>query len=134
MKRIERFIAALSRNQWREQRDLRKWSVQRSTYLAPEEYEHGPLPAEQGPVSSLDGGYGTTYFMSTDIYLPEEWHPAESALLYEGGGEGLLRVNGSPYHGLDRNHGFVPLPAIAPGQRIHLEIELYDPIPSRRIR
>lgn len=130
MKRIERFIAALSRNQWREQRDLRKWSVQRSTYLAPEEYEHGPWSAEQGPVSSLDGGYGTTYFMSTDTYLPEEWHPTELALLYKGGGEGLLRVNGLPYHGLDRNHGFVPLPAIAPGQRMHLEIELYDPIPE----
>lgn len=130
MKRIERFIAALGRNQWREQRDLRKWSLQRSNYLAPEKYEHSSVATESDSLKSLNGGYGTTYFLSTDIYLPEDWHPAELALLYEGGGEGLLRVNGAPYHGLDRNHSFVPLPAIAPEQKVQLEIELYDPVPE----
>ncbi|WP_342774078.1 hypothetical protein [Paenibacillus oralis] len=130
MKRIERFIAVLGKSQWRRRQPLREWSIRRSRYLAPGVYEHGPEPAKASAPDVLDGGYGTTYFLSGEFALPQGWEGEDIGLVYEGGGEGLLRLDGAPYHGLDRNHGFVPLPAAAPGQRLRIDIELYDPIPE----
>ena len=45
-------------------------------------------------------------------------------------GEGLLRINGVSYQGLDRNHTFVKLDPKRTGLNMKLEIELYDPIPE----
>lgn len=51
-------------------------------------------------------------------------------LIFESGGEGLLRVNGVSYQGLDRNHTFVTLRPEGDGSVLELEIELFDPIPE----
>ncbi|HFL2538663.1 TPA: hypothetical protein ACG3G9_003822, partial [Clostridioides difficile] len=68
--------------------------------------------------------------MSKLIEIPGDWEDHAIALTFEAGGEGLLKVNGKPYHGLDRNHWLVPLPRSRVGTSPLLEIELYDPIPE----
>lgn len=41
-----------------------------------------------------------------------------------------MKINGAPYHGLDSNHWFIPLPPGTAGGELQLEIELYDPVPE----
>lgn len=86
--------------------------------------------AIQQPLNPLNSTYGTTYFLSKRVQIPETWQSEAIGLIFEAGGEGLLKVNGVPYHGLDRNHTFVPLPRERIGAAPKLEIELYDPIPE----
>ncbi|MEK4004328.1 alpha-mannosidase [Paenibacillus sp. FSL H3-0333] len=130
MKRMERFTGWLAKRQWAEKLELAEWRMRKSRYLTPGCYEHEEELHQQYNVSLLDGGYGTTYFLQREITVPGEWAHEEAALLYLGRGEGLLRLDGAPYHGLDSNHWFIPLPSYAPGERLKLEIELYDPVPE----
>lgn len=130
MKRMERFTGWLAKRQWAEKIELAEWRMRKSRYLTPGCYEHEEELHQQYNVSLLDGGYGTTYFLQREITVPGEWAHEEAALLYLGRGEGLLRLDGAPYHGLDSNHWFIPLPSYAPGERLKLEIELYDPVPE----
>ncbi|WP_340025858.1 alpha-mannosidase [Paenibacillus sp. FSL K6-1096] len=130
MKRMNRFTRWLAKRQWAEKIELAEWTLRRSRYLTPGSYEHEAELHQKYNVSQLDGGYGTTYFLQREITVPGEWAREEAALLYLGRGEGLLRLDGAPYHGLDSNHWFIPLPSSAPGERLELDIELYDPVPE----
>ncbi|MBT2291072.1 alpha-mannosidase [Paenibacillus albidus] len=130
MKRITRFMEWLAARQWSELRALEEWELRKSRYIGPGVYEHETLHWQKQKVSQLDGGHGTTYFMRRELSVPSEWAGAQAALLYRGEGEGLLRINGQAYHGLDRNHWFIPLPAESAGKSLALEIELYDPVPE----
>ncbi|GAA0134975.1 alpha-mannosidase [Paenibacillus sp. YSY-4.3] len=68
-----------------------------------------------------------------DEHHPRNGHNGQSThigLVFESGGEGLLRVNGASYQGLDRNHTFVTLRPERDGSVLNLEIELFDPIPE----
>lgn len=133
MNRISRFISWLEQRQWQERITVTDWKVRKAAYLTPGVYQYADqadgdsaAPLDAG---RLDGGHGTTYFLSTRLEIPQGWGE-DAALLFQGGGEALLRVDGDPYHGLDANHGYVPLPASRVGSRPSLEIELYDPIPE----
>lgn len=130
MNRIRRFIKQLETNVWTEVIELPEWKLQKAKYICPGVYEFENNSPSVQQVGKLDGGYGTTYFMSLEIVIPPGWGPDETALLFEAGGEGLLKINGEPYHGLDRNHNYIPLPASVVGRKALLEIELYDPIPE----
>ncbi|AIQ43762.1 alpha-mannosidase [Paenibacillus sp. FSL R5-0912] len=130
MKRMNRFTLWLAKRQWAEKIELAEWSMQRSRYLTPGNYEHEEELHLNYSISRLDGGYGTTYFLQREITVPGDWAPEEAALLYLGRGEGLLKINGAPYHGLDSNHWFIPLPPGTAGGELQLEIELYDPVPE----
>ncbi|MFP4974189.1 alpha-mannosidase [Paenibacillus sp. CN-4] len=130
MKRMNRFIGWLANRQWAEKIELKEWSMRKSRYITPGVYEHEEEYHPHYSISRLDGGYGTTYFLQREVTLPEDWPREASALLYLGRGEGLLSINGEPYHGLDSNHWFIPLPPGAVGEELQLHIELYDPIPE----
>jgi len=86
--------------------------------------------ALQQSLNPLNSTQGTTYFLSKRVQIPETWQGHTIGFVFEAGGEGLLKVNRVPYHGLDRNHTFVPLPRERVGISPQLEIELYDPIPE----
>ncbi|KAA8786526.1 alpha-mannosidase [Paenibacillus sp. 4624] len=131
MIRIQRFIEDLKQKQWLEVVELPEWQMQRARYIRPGEYEYelegnGAIQ----PLNPLNSTHGTTYFLSKRIEVPQTWRGEAIGFIFEAGGEGLLKVNGVPYHGLDRNHTFVPLPIERVGLAPKLEIELYDPIPE----
>ncbi|WP_440115395.1 alpha-mannosidase [Paenibacillus sp. QZ-Y1] len=130
MIRIQRFIQDLAQQQWLDTIELPQWRMQKAKYIRSGEYEFEQEHAAVQSVNPLDSHHGTTYFLSITVEVPVEWEDHAVGLIFEAGGEGLLKVNGTPYHGLDRNHGFVPLPKNRVGSTPLLEIELYDPIPE----
>ncbi|AWB43090.1 alpha-mannosidase [Paenibacillus sp. CAA11] len=130
MERITRFIRELSERQWLEQMELRSWDITRSTYIRPGVYEDvAPYPEGKG-LDRFPSNQGTTYFFRTRLSVPEAWHSQPYGLIFASGGEGLLRVNGASYQGLDRNHTYVTLDPERVGRSPELEIELFDPIPE----
>ncbi|WP_217595900.1 alpha-mannosidase [Cohnella sp. GbtcB17] len=131
MERLRRFLRELSEAQWLERAEVRDWAIDRATYVLPGRYEAiGPYESEE--LAAFPSKQGTTYFFRKELELPENWiaSGAKIGLVFESGGEGLLRVNGASYQGLDRNHTFVTLDAARIGTTPELEIELYDPIPE----
>lgn len=132
MYRIHRFIRNLTERQWAEQKPLTDWELRKVRYILPGQYEPLEGSAETSLLSDmkLDGKHGITYFLKKPITIPAEWEHGTAGLTVSGGGEGLLRVNGASYQGLDRNHNFVPLYLDGVGLTPLLEIELYDPIPE----
>ena len=130
MIRISRFIENMSQQQWLAKVELPEWQMQKARYIRPGEYRMEQEEASVQFVNPLHSTHGTTYFMSKLIEIPGDWEDHAIALTFEAGGEGLLKVNGKPYHGLDRNHWLVPLPRSRVGESPLLEIELYDPIPE----
>ncbi|MDO7908175.1 alpha-mannosidase [Paenibacillus sp. JX-17] len=130
MERIRRLIRELSECQWLEQQELSSWSITRSDYILPGQYE-GLAPYTEGAgLSSFPSRQGTTYFFRTTIQLEGSWLEGSFGLVFDSGGEGLLRVNGRSYQGLDRNHTYVTLDPSVIGAVPELEIELFDPIPE----
>lgn len=130
MKHADRFVQFLAAHEQLEAIELPEWQLQRMIYLSPGKYE----PIDSAPslqaVSRLDSTQGTTYFLHKELVIPEHWGMDEAALEFSAGGEGLLKINGRPYHGLDRNHAFLFLPLDQCGRQLTLDIELYDPIPE----
>ncbi|SDM25723.1 alpha-mannosidase [Paenibacillus sp. OK060] len=130
MIRIQRFIQDLAQQQWKDTLELPEWQMQKTKYIRPGVYENEQENAAVQSLNPLHSNHGTTYFLSKTVKIPANWEEDVVGLIFEAGGEGLLRVNGMPYHGLDRNHGYVPLPKSRVGTTPLLEIELYDPIPE----
>lgn len=129
MIRIKRYIQQLSKAQWLYDEKLSDWDVRRAVYQTPGKYEWRGDSVQQS-LDTLDGCYGTTYFISRRIPIPASWNGEKIGLLIQGGGEGLLRLNGKSLHGVDRNHGFVPFTPKTAEEIMDVEIELYDPIPE----
>ncbi|XEC93745.1 alpha-mannosidase [Paenibacillus tarimensis] len=130
MIRIGRFIRDLSDKQWLDTIELQEWEVRIGKYILPGQYEFDSESGGVQDVHSIRSAHGTTYLMKRVVEIPGDWLDGQIGMLFEAGGEGLLKVNGVPYHGLDRNHTYVPLPAERVGSSPVLEIELYDPIPE----
>lgn len=132
MIRIQRFIQDMEQSRWLGCIELPQWQVQRTKYVVPGKYEDEQEVSALEDITALQGIHGTTYRLGTTLDIPPEWEDGTIGLVFETRGEGLLRVNGQSYHGLDRNHGFVPLPRSRTGMNPVLEVELYDPIPEPR--
>lgn len=130
MERIRRFIRELSESQWLEVQDIRSWDITRSYYKEPGVYENAASYPEGQQLQPFPSKQGTTYFFKTRLHIPAHWMAAPFGLVFESGGEGLLRVNGRSYQGLDRNHTYVTLDPAAVGTAPELEIELFDPVPE----
>ncbi|ANF95935.1 alpha-mannosidase [Paenibacillus bovis] len=129
MHRMERFVKHLAERQWLEQIELTDWTIEEARYITAGRYE--TLSPRRQSNMTLQGKHGITYLLEAQVLLPASWAEHPAGLLFSaGGGEGLLRVNGEFYHGLDRNHTFVPFRPEHAGQTLQLEIELYDPIPE----
>ncbi|THF73583.1 alpha-mannosidase [Cohnella fermenti] len=151
MERVNRFIRELADVQWLERQGIRDWAIEKTIYVLPGQYEELGAVERAGLTDSVDlaaaeeaddaklpgtvpfpSKQGTTYFFRTTLDLPADWDASRGpiGLVFESGGEGLLRVNGKSWAGLDRNHTFAVLDAATVGSSPVLEIELSDPIPE----
>ncbi|MBU5672365.1 alpha-mannosidase [Paenibacillus brevis] len=130
MNRIERLIRHLSELQWKESRTLTGWKVKRGRYILPGQYEWDEDISVEHAGDALDGNAGTTYLLHNQLNIPLEWPSEEIGLRLQSTGEGLLRINGHSYHGLDSNHSFVSINPLKVGYFLELEIELMDPHPN----
>ncbi|MCE3198854.1 alpha-mannosidase [Paenibacillus sonchi] len=130
MERIRRFIRELSERQWLEQHTLEGWDIQAGVYTVPGQYDGMRPYTEGGDFTLFPSVQGTTYFFRRTLAVPAEWAGQRAGLIFESGGEGLLRVNGESRQGLDRNHTFATLEPSPDGRPLELEIELFDPIPE----
>lgn len=129
MSRIERLIRQLTDMQWIESRKLEAWTIKRGHYIQPEQYNWKDQFNMVHPEAALNNESTTTYLLQSTIEIPEAWIVDDVGLLFESSGEGLLRINGNSYHGLDINHSFVPIHPHKVGYSPKLEIELMDPEP-----
>lgn len=130
MERINRMIRELEERQWLDYRAIADWQVQTSPYRLPGDYGPAEPFAGSEAFDLFPSVQGTTYFFRTAVEIPAEWPGNEAGLVFRSGGEGLLRVNGVSWQGLDRNHTYAALNPEKAGRRPELEIELYDPIPE----
>jgi alpha-mannosidase len=128
MKRLKRFIRTLQEYVHTDIIKVEDWKAAVSVYQGPGRYE--ACGKELGTVSEGDRlvSPGETVFLDKDLLLPDSWREKKVELLFATSGEGMLRLNGVPYHGLDRNRGVIPLPAdnVREG-KVHLRIELMNP-------
>ncbi|MDG0793011.1 alpha-mannosidase [Cohnella ginsengisoli] len=131
MERLRRFLRELSEAQWLERAEVSGWAIDRATYVLPGQYEER-APYKTEGLAPFPSKQGNTYFFRKKLELPGDWIASGGTvgLIFESGGEGLLRVNGASFQGLDRNHTFVTLDAARVGTSPELAIELYDPIPE----
>lgn len=130
MHRINRFLKKLAGMQWRETVPLPEWEMRKACYIVPGVYEYESEDYFVQTMDPLNSTQGVTYFLRKQLEIPYDWHSDPIGLVVDGGGEGLLKVNGVPYHGVDRNHSFIPLHLLGVGLNPLIEIELYDPIPE----
>ncbi|WP_178020345.1 alpha-mannosidase [uncultured Paenibacillus sp.] len=130
MNRIERLIRHLSDLQWKTLQTLTAWKILRGRYILPGKYHWEEEISVEHLGDALAGTAGTTYLLRKKVVIPAEWPAENVGLVIESGGEGLLRINGNSYHGLDSNHSFVPMDPRKVGHDPELEIELMDPEPN----
>ncbi|RAV04753.1 alpha-mannosidase [Paenibacillus sp. YN15] len=125
-KRTERFLRSLDSHKWLDQVELAEWSCRRAIYLEEGSYEYmeGVETVSPGQLVSKPG---ETLFLEKTAAVPASWRGGKIGLVFKAGGEGLLSLGGVPYHGLDGNRSFIPLPAeLASGEELSLHIELYN--------
>lgn len=135
MQRIERFIYALSKLVVSEARELGPWSGIIAIYDKPVSYERKKEGITVNKGDRLIRS-GETIFLEQKIDVPPGWGYKEYGLNLVFGAEGrrtlheaLVYVDGSPYHGIDRNRSYVPLPSTEKSEW-HIQVELYNPIPQ----
>jgi alpha-mannosidase len=131
-KRIQRFIQMLLEQRFSESLELPQWTCKRAVYIEEGEYawKEGVELVSPGTLSSVPG---ETLFLENRITVPSGWKGKKAAFLLQTGGEGLLSINGVPYHGLDRNRHQIPLPEkVWEAGELHLTAEVYHtpPLPT----
>ena len=137
MERLKRFITELEEKQWLARQAVRDWNITHTVYHLPGQYDDEAAYLAGENYDLFPSVQGTTYFFRNTVTLPKAWEGENIGLIFQSGGEGLLRINGQSKQGIDRNHTFVTLvqgKSKASGQVFHqpmeLEIELFDPIPE----
>lgn len=74
---------------------------------------------------------GTTVFAETKYTFPasnfDENLYEEYLCIKVEGYEGLLSINGKPYHGTDANHERIQVPRNLSGRTVRIQLELYSP-------
>lgn len=130
-KRTERMLNDLKKLIIAESLEISDWSLQRAFYADEGEYEfkEGRETASPG---NLQSRIRETLFLNKTMAIPETWRGKATGIIFRAGGEGLLSVNGIPYHGLDKNRSYIPLSAeLAAGDKLDLHVELYHvpPLP-----
>lgn len=137
MERLKRFITELEEKQCLARQALRDWNITYTVYHLPGQYDDEAAYLDGENYDLFPSVQGTTYFFRNTVTLPKAWEGGHIGLIFQSGGEGLLRINGQSKQGIDRNHTFATLAqgeSKASEQAFHqpleLEIELYDPIPE----
>lgn len=104
---------------------LNKWNLRNARFLRMGEYEYLDADWRQIDVGDIWARQGQTAFMQRAVTIPADWAGKRVGLEMRTGGEGLLRVNGAPFHGVDDNRGYILLtPAALGGESYDCEIEI----------
>ncbi len=93
-------------------------------YHGPGEYTYDSdwEPLNEGEIW---GRPGQTVWIRFSIHVPDHWKGLQPVLCIKAGGEGLLRIDGQPWHGIDDNRSYVPLCREAGGgEEFTAEIEI----------
>jgi alpha-mannosidase len=100
---LETMLKKLSAVMIDEEYPINGWRMRNARYIRPQSYEY------LGDWKSIDLGDKwvvdpeMTVFFSAQLKLPPELRDKNLYLNLKVGGEGLLSINGKPYHGLDKN-------------------------------
>ena len=132
--RVKRFIQHLGDWLILESVEIGEWKAKRAIYEDPETYRF--IDQEETVVRTGDwlADSGMTIFLRRTVEIPEAWGDRQAGLVFRAGEnrvsslqEGLVRLDGVPYHGLDRNRSYVPFPANRGGKRTYdISIELFN--------
>ncbi|TSB46024.1 alpha-mannosidase [Alkalicoccobacillus porphyridii] len=135
MQRIRRCLNELGALIYKDSVDVTGWMATRAFYQSPGSYERKdsePFPIHVGDhlINSSE-----TMFIENELTIPESFVNESIGLEFKVGQhgiktnhEGLVYVDGVPYHGVDRNRSFVPLPDATSGKRTYqIKIELFNP-------
>ncbi len=104
---------------------LNGWSMKAAKHLAPGKYEF--LDADWKPLNVGDiwARQGQTVFMRRKVQIPADWAGMRVGLTAMTGGEGLLSIDGQPFHGVDDNRGYILLnKSCQGGESYDCEIEI----------
>lgn len=125
IRRVNRLQKELQLRWIKESRDIGEWSLQRAFYADEGEYRY-EAERETAAPGRLQSQVRETLFLEAAVQIPEDWADEQAGIVFKAGGEGLLSINGVPYHGLDKNRSFVPLSrTLAASGELKLNIELY---------
>ncbi len=135
MQRLQRCLNQIQEWVHHDRIDIKDWIGTRSYYNNPGEYEQideEPYVIQVGD-RLLDSG--ETMILEKELKVPEKWMNEEVELVFHVGQhgvktnhEGLVYLNGIPYHGIDRNRHSVPLPKGIKNQHSYrVKIELFNP-------
>lgn len=135
MRRINRLIRLLASKQISETIPVKNWQARRAEYIAPGEYKYseGNEVINQGD-HLIDSG--TTMFLSNQISIPADWEDELVGLTFQVGHqgvptnhEGLVSLDGKPYHGVDRNRSTLYFPENNQGKLTYdVDVELFNPV------
>ncbi|HSV72778.1 MAG TPA: glycoside hydrolase family 38 C-terminal domain-containing protein [Chthonomonadales bacterium] len=118
-------IAEIGRRVVRASLTLDSWERRAARHLGPGQYEWLEEGAPAVDVGGVWGSQGQTVFLRRRARVPEEWAGLKVGLEMRTAGEGLLRVDGEPHHGVDDNRGLIVLALAARGgEEWDLEVEL----------
>lgn len=132
VRRTERLLNELKNIFIVESLDIRDWSLQRAFYAEEDEYEYAEGTETVSP-GNLKSRVRETLLLKKTLDIPESWRGKTLGIIFKAGGEGLLSVNGVPYHGLDKHRSYIPLSAeLAVSYTLDLHVELYHvpPLPA----
>jgi len=88
---------------------IASWEARTAEHLGPDDYKylddwHAVPQLSRWPA-------GVTVFLRTEVTVPEGWDPRRTMLNFGFEAlEGLLRVDGAPWSGIDSNHARCPVP------------------------
>jgi len=105
---------------------LNEWQIRRAYHRGIDDYEWIDPDWWTIQVGENWGGPNYTAFFRRSAEVPDELAGERLVLRMFTRGDGLLKVNGKPYHGLDPFRYVVPLAESAePGARYDFELETY---------
>ncbi len=106
------------------QEALNGWQIRHARHVAPEQYEYTDDWANLD-VNGMWATQGQTAFLRRTVTIPATWTGLRVGLDIMTGGEGLLTINGQPYHGVDDNRVYILLtPSAKGGETYECEIEM----------
>jgi len=94
---------------------LNGWEMRTAKHLGPNDYEFPHDDWKNLDVGDIWARQGETTFMRRTVTIPTDWAGCRVGLELVTGGEGLLRINGEPSHGVDDNRGYILIEEKAKG-------------------
>jgi len=122
---IEQFIELISARVYFAIEDLDKWEVRHAVYYSHGKYRWQDPRWRKISIGDRWGGEGLTGFFRRDFTVPQEFDGKPVSLDIFFGGDGVVRVDGEPFAGLECFHREVLLSESAEaGRTYRLELEI----------